>query len=371
MKTILVIEDERFIRESICDVLELEGYQTLAAANGLVGIELAQTRRPDLILCDVTMPEMDGYEVLSILQKNEATNAIPFVFLTAKTTRADLRRGMNLGADDYLVKPCTAAELLNAINTRFEKQAVVQTKTEEQLKSLRNNIAQFLPHELYTPLNGIIGLSEVLSYEYDTIERSEIQELAESIRTSALRLHHLMQNFLLYTKLELIASSPEQLQLLSTHTARDPNSIIEYAAQQVAQSVDRLNDLQFNLYTSGKSEISIRITESYLYKIVTELVGNALKFSNLNTSVVIQTFIQNDQFCLAITDQGRGMTAEQIAKLGAYMQFDRQYYEQQGSGLGLIISKRITELNGGKFEINSTPAQFTTVQASFHIVADM
>ena len=122
MTKILVIEDEESVRENILDLLEAENLETLAAANGKIGVELAVSEVPDLILCDLMMPNIDGYEVLKLLNSQAITATIPFIFLTARTARADIRQGMELGADDYLTKPFTRSELLNAIKSRLEKQ---------------------------------------------------------------------------------------------------------------------------------------------------------------------------------------------------------------------------------------------------------
>lgn len=121
MKKILVIEDEPEMRRNLTTILRLEKFQPLAAENGRAGIELAKRELPDLILCDVMMPELDGHGVLQALRADAATAAIPFVFLTAKGEREDLRAGMNLGADDYLTKPVPKADLLKAIAARLER----------------------------------------------------------------------------------------------------------------------------------------------------------------------------------------------------------------------------------------------------------
>ncbi|MGL5805338.1 MAG: response regulator transcription factor [Xenococcaceae cyanobacterium] len=122
MYKILIIEDEDTLRENIGDMLRTENFIVVEAEDGRVGIQMALKERPDLILCDVMMPEVEGYEVLNEIILHSATNMIPFIFLSAKTTKEDLRMGMDLGADDYLTKPFTKKELLSAVNTRLAKQ---------------------------------------------------------------------------------------------------------------------------------------------------------------------------------------------------------------------------------------------------------
>lgn len=121
MKKILLIEDNPEIRENTSEILSLAGYDVATAENGKKGVELVQKAKPDLIICDIMMPELDGYGVLHILSKNEETSGIPFIFLTAKTEKTDIRKGMTLGADDYLTKPFDDTDLLNAIETRLRK----------------------------------------------------------------------------------------------------------------------------------------------------------------------------------------------------------------------------------------------------------
>lgn len=140
-KKILIIEDNEDIRESSIEILELAGYDVLQAENGKIGVEIAQQQLPDMILCDIMMPELDGYGVLYLLSKNQETANIPFIFLTAKAERADMRKGMEMGADDYLTKPFDDMELLNTIESRFHKKEKLDafySKSFEGLKLLAN-----------------------------------------------------------------------------------------------------------------------------------------------------------------------------------------------------------------------------------------
>ena len=133
MTKILVIEDEAGIRMTLSLMLKAEGFEVSVAENGRLGIEAARAKAPDLILCDINMPEMDGYGVLEQLRREPALAATPFVFLTARADRNDMRRGMNLGADDYLTKPFTRDELLGAVTARIKKQETTREALTDQL----------------------------------------------------------------------------------------------------------------------------------------------------------------------------------------------------------------------------------------------
>jgi len=125
VKTILIIEDEAQTRNIFLKCLEFEGFRAVGASDGSTGVAMAQQHSPDLVVCDIMMPDMDGYSVLSALRKVRQTALIPLIFLTAKVAMADLRRGMELGADDYLTKPCTVEQFLAAINSRLQRQAEI------------------------------------------------------------------------------------------------------------------------------------------------------------------------------------------------------------------------------------------------------
>ena len=128
MRKLLVIDDHDDIRENIAEILTLAGYEVFTAPNGKRAVETALKEKPDLIICDIMMPELDGYGVLHLLRKNEATLETPFIFLTAKTERTDFRKGMEMGADDYITKPFDDIELLNAIEIRLKKNEILQAK---------------------------------------------------------------------------------------------------------------------------------------------------------------------------------------------------------------------------------------------------
>ncbi|MBP0000516.1 MAG: response regulator [Cyanobacteria bacterium SID2] len=364
METILIIEDERDIRDIIVEILTEADYQTLEAENGAVGVKLATKHRPDLIICDVMMPELDGYGVLQELRQNPNTQTIPFIFLTAKAEKRQVRQGMELGADDYLPKPFTIAELLGTVTARLEKKATVDRVSEKKLDELRHNLTRSLPHELLTPLNGIFGYAAFLQEDADSLEIEEIREMAESIGHSAKRLHHLIQNFLLYAQLELVKGDSERMRTLLNGETASTETVVSAVAMEKAKQFDRVDDLTLEL-----CDASLPMSENWTAKIADELIDNAFKFSSPQTPVLVRSDIEDDRFVLLVVDRGRGLQPSQIQQVGAYEQFERKIYEQQGSGLGLAIVKRLAELNWGNLTIESVPNQQTTVRVELPTVS--
>ena len=164
MNSILVIEDNENIRENTAEILELAGYKVYTAENGKKGVEIALKEIPSVIVCDIMMPELDGYGVLHLLKKNTSTENIPFIFLTAKTERSDMRKGMEMGADDYITKPFDDIELLKAIETRLKKSAIIQN----QYPSSSHGITSFF-NDIKN--NGLQGLSD--NYEIETYQKKQ------------------------------------------------------------------------------------------------------------------------------------------------------------------------------------------------------
>tara|TARA_R110000868_G_scaffold335760_1_gene596617 strand:- start:1432 stop:2490 length:1059 start_codon:yes stop_codon:yes gene_type:complete len=147
MKKILLIEDDTVLRENTAELLELSNYTVTTAPNGRVGLNIAKRDIPDILVCDIMMPELDGYDVLKALSKNEKTKHIPFIFLSAKTERRDVRKGMDLGADDYITKPFSEAELINAIKSRLAKAAILK---DERANLITNKIDNTVEDDLKT-----------------------------------------------------------------------------------------------------------------------------------------------------------------------------------------------------------------------------
>jgi len=362
---ILVIEDAHALRKDIIEMLSFEGFDVRGAENGLRGVQAAREYHPDLIICDIMMPELDGYGVLTELQKDTLEATIPFVFLTARTDKGDMRQGMELGANDYLTKPFTANELINTVRIQLKKRDDLTKVSQTSLDLLRDNIILALPHELRTPLTGILGFSDILASDSQRMSADKIAEMAQYIHSAALRLYRLTENYLVYAQLEVILTDPKRTQSIRQFTTPDPRFVVENTILQKATEAQREADLVLN----AADNVDIGILEENLKKITEELADNAFKFSQAGTAVEIASRVENGYYILTFVDHGRGIPPEHIRDIGAYNQFGRKWYEQQGSGFGLAIVKRLVELHGGEVDIDSFPDHETRVTVKLPLAA--
>lgn len=362
MKKILVIEDDSGIREGICQILETEGFMVESAPDGNSGVEKAISLQPDIILCDVVMPGMDGYEVISRLRENTLTDTIPFVFLTGKSEPDDIRRGMNLGADDYLYKPFSADELLSAIQLRLKKNEALRQRSEMRMNALRDSIGFSMPHELNTPLAAILGFAETIKSDHALLSHDDISEMAGYIIDSAARLRETIKKFLMFTHLQILAENDEEKQRLRGRTCPISKSTIESMVKSCSKKYIREKDLSVE---ADSAEIALQY--DYLLMMITELTDNAFKFSRPGQKVLITGRKEEDIYHLTIRDSGIGMSAEQIASVGAFVQFNRSRQEQQGSGLGLASVHLCADIFAAGISISPAEKQGLNVTLNLKI----
>ncbi|GAB1420116.1 response regulator [Anaerolineales bacterium] len=341
MKKILVIEDSSDLREGIIEVLEIHGYHVYGAEDGAVGIEMIKVQPPDLILCDIMMPDVDGYQVFDFVRSNVKLALIPFVFLTSKTDRQDRRFAMAKGASDFVTKPFSVDELLQCVRHQLEK---VQPVTR-----LVDSILLSLPHEFNTPLNHIINNAQLIM---NMPQDERVEQYAEDIFVAGERLKNLVSKYLFFTWAELISRSAlARENQLTLQTTDDPASVIEYRSDLVADEYGRSDDMNYQFAGTA----TLHMDPDHLGKIIHELVDNACKFSKPGQPIQIQTLVKDDQLLITICDQGQGMTDQQIHDIGVFIQFDRLINEQQGVGLGLAICQRLLRIYDGKMELKRSP----------------
>jgi len=355
MLKILIMEDEDTVRESLKELLQIRGYEVIDACNGAEGVQFALIHLPDLIISDIMMPELNGYEALKRIRANELTRTIPFIFLSAKAEYEDQRIGMEIGADDYLTKPFSQKDLYNAIETRLRKHQEIVEVANKEMQELKINLAATLPHEFRTPLNGILATSQFLMQEANSLSTEEFLELQTSIYTSALRLKRLVTNYLLFSELELMRVEGFRKFKKMNSTTSNPLEIIE---KHISTNVAKYNRREDVSVSVENKELAISV--SYFDKLCEEIIENCFKFSKAGEEIKIYSETINNYFFLRFKDYAGLLSYEDSKRLTSYMQFNRQIWEQQGIGLGLAIVNRIVEFAEGELTIETKEGISTT-----------
>jgi CheY-like chemotaxis protein/two-component sensor histidine kinase len=377
--SIFVIDDEPDNFDVIETFLSDADYQLHYAASGQEALILLNTFSPDLILLDVMMPGLDGIEVCQQLKAKSQWQAIPIIMVTALTSKEDLSRCLEAGADDFISKPVNRFELRARVKSmlrikqqydRIQEFSIIQRDTinilgqniEELTGNLAVNLAVSLSHELNTPLNGIIGVIELLKDNIQDMEINEVREILGWADQSANRLSELTKKVLLYLQLEIAISQQKDL---GTAQTRFSAADIKMALEIHAKSYKRHEDLKFEL-----EEANLSLPEQYLSTLLKELVDNALKYSTCGTEIQLKSQVIDGMLNISIHDWGRGMTAQQISRIDAFRQFERKEHQQPGIGIGLKIVMKIVQLAGGHFSIQSVYKRETKVTIALPIIGN-
>jgi signal transduction histidine kinase len=355
VKTILLIDDSLMLRMTFGKALRETGYNVIEADSGSKGLVLARQHLPDLILSDVQMPGGDGPSLLREIRKDPLLKARQVVLMTGKPELMTPRKGMEEGADDFLLKPVTFDVLLKCIETRFQRASINWRVEDEMLAQMRSLVPSQLPHEFFTPLAGIIGLTEVLRSNNPRLSQEELTDIYDDIYLSALRLHRTQRNYLLL--LDLKNTEPEFV--VGALSDRQVMENIEGGVREALRLNKRNDDLTIQI-----SPCPLSITTSDLSRVVEELLDNSFKFSRSGTPVVLRL---DEQGNLTVSDKGRGMTPEEIDQIGAFHQFDRAKRAQQGLGLGLVLVKQIVGRFHAQFQLDSEYGGGTVARITFPI----
>ena len=354
--TILIVDDDPVILTNIADVVRIAGYNLLIAKNGLEALQVMQQHTPDLIVADIMMPAMDGYQFYQAVRENLAWTPIPFIFLSAKGEQKDIRRGYSLGADHYLTKPFEPEDLLLAIEVRLQRVADIQAAAHNDVERTKRQLLTTFGHELRTPLTYIYGYLGLLQQEAGHLDEDEAEEMLSAVHRGVNRLGKLVEDLLLMVcidsgvvKAELDRySQPVNLNMEIPEAARELG--VEASKRNIVISIT----LPDNLIVLGRP--------AYLRDVFRRLIDNAIKFSKPDGGHIwIETELQAEYGIVKVRDAGIGISSEHQKHLfGQFQQFNRDIMEQQGVGLGLAIAGKLTHLHGGDIQVASQPDQGST-----------
>ncbi len=355
MKKILVVEDEEKVRKNLCDLLVNENYSVESASDGINGLEKVKLFTPDLIVCDVTMPSMNGFELLLELQKNEQTKNIPFIFLTAKVELEYTRYGMKIGADDYVLKPFNIEDLLDTIDTRLKKKEI----NEKPLMEMQEQITSKIPHELRTPLVPILGYAELIE-ELDDID--EIKKFVQIIKSSGITLKEKIEKFLFYKDLTIVSFNQQKRNEIRNAEFKINSDVVESILLPLLKKYDAQVRTRFYVESSF-----LKMKENHFERIIYELVDNSLKYSDRNSLVTIYGNEDNGKYKLSIKDNGRGIKENEIKSISTFKKFGDNQLSEPGLGLGLPIVNKICEIFNCDIEIRSNKTNGTLIEIRFEL----
>lgn len=356
MKTILIVEDNEVIRNEINDIFSMENYNVIEASNGLEGYIKAINDLPDIIISDIMMPILNGFDMYKKLKLNRMTENIPVIFLSALSSNEDIRRGMNFGVDDYLTKPIIPDDLILATENKLQK----YSKIENKIENLKIDITNVLYHELNTPLNGIIGFSDYLKTRLHEISKKDMQQIVDNIYISGIRLHKLVNKYLCFAELKMKSTEKNKIKELRKCLPTDIDKIIK----EVLDS-DFCNDRILDFEVKTKSQ-NVKIESTMLKKILEELIENAIKFSSKGNKITVKSINKKDNFIISIKNEGNGLTQKQINKIGDFCQFDKKRNAQNGSGIGLSIVKLVADIYNFSVNFESVRGKHFTANLVFN-----
>jgi len=358
MTLIAVIEDEMILRREIVDELEDAGYEVVSAANGREGLALILGRRPALTICDITMPEMTGTQLLAELRANHADLAeMPFLFLSALTDPDEIVNAKaELGADDYLTKPVDFDILRATISARLGQVSRLIAHSAAERERIRRAFLAIVPHELRTPLNAIVGFAELIKQQIYGPISPKYQEAAEAIHGAGTRLATIINDVLSLSERDELTLQTSRIDLaeLIADVVELFRSACEEKSLQIAQTVT-------------PARIALKADARLVRHMLVHLVGNAVKFTGAGGRVAIEVFLTPEGLLLEIADTGIGIAPEDQRRiLEPFDQSDAsgtRHYE--GLGLGLPLARKFMALHGGSLTLASSPGAGTRVCLRF------
>lgn len=352
---IMVIDDNEELLEVIKEVLSFHGYQVLISSEVNQAIEIFNHTVPDLIICDILLPDKDGFEFFEFVRHEQMLVDIPFIFLSALNSPDHIKSGKEIGCDDYLTKPFDLEELLSVIKGKLRTASLRKQNSEMNASDYKRKIIQTLSHEFRTPLVSLTSGTQILKGMHKDLSTEELVRLLTTIQSDGRRLERLVNDFMLMQQIE-----SGQADKTYQNFCRKQNAIevLEQAIESFHEDLTSPGDLEhLQLNISGQEVLSaeINIYDVHFIKVIQHLLSNALRFTDRTLGIRISAFLKENNIFIQIRDFGPGISNSLKEKVcEPFTQVNREYFEQQGAGLGLAIVRKLTEVNKGQFSFEDT-----------------
>jgi len=351
---------------AIRDILEVEGYEIVTATDGVDALEVMKNFTPDLIVADISMPRMDGYQFFETVRAHPEWVPIPFIFLTARAEREDRLKGKAMGAEDYITKPFDPQELVVVVSSRIGRAKAIRQAAESEFEDLKQQIITLLSHELRTPLTSVYGYTELALEEATSLPPGDFQQFLIGIKKGADRLTNLVEDLLVVVRMDTGQLEKEFKMLGSIH--KKLSHTVEQAAKlHTAAAASKGIDIELDI---APDLPPVRIYEQFFLDALDRLLNNAIKFSrNKGKRIIVKADATDDIVRVAITDEGIGIPDAELPKLfERFRQIDRAKMEQQGTGLGLWITHSLITCMQGEITAESVFGEGSTFTIKLPIV---
>ncbi len=349
ISSVLVVDDNPLIINVLRSLLCSEGYKVFTCGNGHEALDLLGSKSVDLIICDVMMPRMDGYELHFKVRENNQLAHIPFVFLTALSDNVEVNRGLESGADDYVVKPFDPQDLVSLVKGKIRRSKHLKTYGEEKYDSYRKRVIHTLSHEFRTPLVAINTGTELLLDQVPELQSTKVHNVLEAIKRGGQRLERLVTDFMLLQQIEAGIAH----RLFESRGAAQPVSDVLNA--YIESRANKISEEGFQLKLSDQSDGSkVRVYEAQVLDILDRLVNNAIKFKSDRREIEIHSHVADGEVTIEVRDRGIGLDVSRVKEaIDVFGQLDRDRLEQQGGGMGLAIANRYATINSGRLEFEN------------------
>ena len=360
---LLLVDDDPTLLEATAGLLTQYGYDVRTASNGQKALLSMKESSPALVISDINMPIMDGYEFYQEVRKNPDWATIPFIFLTGRGTEPQIREGQRLGADAYLIKPFDPEYLLEQVQVRLNRMEEIRQASQKSMESMQQDLLDVFGHELRTPLTYIYGYINLLQGDLDDFEPDAVERMMGNVRLGAERLVKLVEDLMLLVQLD-----SDVIKLEMEHHQHEIvlDELFKKSKKSLNKAATETNHRFEMIIEEGMTISGIPL---YLKNILHRLVDNGFKFSEPGTLVSVKGYRKDDQAILTVSDEGIGIPADQIPAIHErFHQAGRSDMEQQGIGIGLTLVHEFVKLHGGTFEVDSTVGEGSTFTVSFPLV---
>lgn len=343
---ILVVDDNPLIVDVLRGLLRSESYKVFTASHGKQALEYLGSKKIDVVICDVMMPKMGGYELHSMVREKAELSHIPFIFLTALNSHEERVKGKESGADDYIAKPFEPRELLAVVKGKVTRARGLKISSEQKYDNYRRRVIHTLSHEFRTPLVAINTGMELLMEHVQGEKDNRTRSLLDAVKRGGQRLEKLVQDFMILQQID--AGIAER-----TYETRAQRISVKDLLGRFFDSkteVHTLNGFTIKLHddTDGAK---VKVVEAHINDCLDRLLSNAVKFSKDDKQIEIASYLVQDEVNIDIKDRGIGLDPDKLDEaIDVFGQINRDKLEQQGGGLGLPIATRYALINKGRLE---------------------